>query len=220
MRLLLPLLLLGCACAATAQDALPPPTPPPAAPPVVNAPPLYPDSERIAGHEGRVMLDVQVLPDGSVSSLTLSQSSGYPVLDQAALDAVRQWRFRPARGPDGVPVPGRLRLPVDFRLPERPARDSGSANVMTMLKQPCSKLTADVAAFRVGTPWRSLSDMPTFQATGGLLASAASGKSPEVLARLAQNLPVIYEQIATACLQQPDAIYENVVAEVTRRLMK
>ncbi|AXQ29754.1 energy transducer TonB [Solimonas sp. K1W22B-7] len=218
---LLPLLLLGFACAATAQGTLPPPVLPPATPPpVVNAPPLYPDSERIAGHEGRVMLDVQVLPDGGVSGLTISQSSGYPALDQAALDAVRQWRFRPARGPDGVPVPGRLRLPVDFRLPERPAPDSGSANVMAMLKQPCSKLTADVAAFRAGTPWRSLSDMPTFQATGGLLASAASGKSPEVLARLTQNLPTLYEQIATACLQQPEAVYENMVAEVTRRLMK
>jgi len=48
-------------------------------------------------------------------SVSVAQSSGVAILDDAALAAVRQWRFVPAiRG--GTPVQGTAEIPVRFRL--------------------------------------------------------------------------------------------------------
>jgi len=58
-----------------------------------KVPPVYPDESRAAGVKGNVVLHVIVGTDGAVKEATLV--SGDPVLGQAALDAVRQWRYRP-----------------------------------------------------------------------------------------------------------------------------
>lgn len=105
------------------QPATPPPpreaTPvPPAAPasPTVmeprpiadNPPPDYPAAAVRAGRQGRVVLEVEVRADGTVGDCTVVASSGHLLLDHAAVDAVRRWRFR-----DG---PGRVRVPIEFVL--------------------------------------------------------------------------------------------------------
>jgi protein TonB len=56
-----------------------------------------------------------VLPNGECGELELGQSSGYALLDQAALEAVRTWRFRPARRGDEEIVSW-VDIPVRFRL--------------------------------------------------------------------------------------------------------
>jgi periplasmic protein TonB len=48
------------------------------------------------GAQGEVRLDVHVGADGRVLDVRLSRSSGSPVLDRSAMDAVRSWRFEPA----------------------------------------------------------------------------------------------------------------------------
>jgi protein TonB len=58
---------------------------------------------------------VHVLADGRVGDIDVEQSAGHPDLDQAATDAVRRWRFEPARrGEQAVAM--WVRLPVEFRL--------------------------------------------------------------------------------------------------------
>jgi TonB family protein len=80
-----------------------------------NAGPDYPRSAREAGWEGTVMLRVEVLPNGSAGQVNLRKSSGYSVLDEAALSAVQQWRFVPAL--DGhFPVRSLVDLPIRFDL--------------------------------------------------------------------------------------------------------
>ncbi|CAB4244466.1 Periplasmic protein TonB [Methylacidimicrobium sp. AP8] len=80
-----------------------------------NPKPAYPAAERAAGHQGRVILRVHVSADGRPESVSILQSSGYSGLDQAALEAVRHWRFRPARvGP--IPIPINADVPVNFVL--------------------------------------------------------------------------------------------------------
>lgn len=64
---------------------------------VGNAKPVYPKISRALGEQGRVLLDVYVEMDGTVGEIRLHQSSGFDRLDQSALRAVRQWRFKPAR---------------------------------------------------------------------------------------------------------------------------
>jgi protein TonB len=64
---------------------------------LINPAPAYPAISRRLGEQGQVQLDVYILTDGSVGEIKLKRSSGFPRLDQAALDAVRHWRYQPAR---------------------------------------------------------------------------------------------------------------------------
>ena len=65
--------------------------------------------------EGVVMLEVLVSSGGSAEEVTVIRSSGYPLLDRAAAEAVRQWTFQPARTA-GLPVACRVQIPVRFSL--------------------------------------------------------------------------------------------------------
>jgi protein TonB len=84
-----------------------------------NPPPRYPLRARREGYEGTVLLDVEVLPSGRCGRLRTAHSSGYAILDEAALAAVAAWRFQPAtRGRQPVAVG--VEIPVTFRLIDRP----------------------------------------------------------------------------------------------------
>ena len=72
-----------------------------AARPVYAPRPLYPPIERRQGREGRVMLALFVDDSGRVSQAGVRESSGSEAFDQAALNAVKRWRFTPARDRDG-----------------------------------------------------------------------------------------------------------------------
>jgi protein TonB len=80
-----------------------------------NTPPIYPETARRAGWEGRVTVRVEVSADGLPMSVALQKSSGYGVLDQAALRAVKTWRFQP-RTIGGVAMAGTVDVPVNFTL--------------------------------------------------------------------------------------------------------
>lgn len=57
--------------------------------------PPYPKRAREMGWEGTVVLRVEVHPDGSVGAISVHRTSGYLTLDEAALTAVKRWRFAP-----------------------------------------------------------------------------------------------------------------------------
>jgi protein TonB len=80
-----------------------------------NPTPPYPPLSRRLKEEGRVVLRVRVDVDGNVQAIELAASSGHPRLDHAALSAVRQWRFTPARAGDRA-VAGWAVVPVVFQL--------------------------------------------------------------------------------------------------------
>jgi protein TonB len=80
-----------------------------------NRPPRYPRVARRLGYEGQVVLRARISAQGQCVSVAVVSSSGYPVLDRAAADAVRQWSFRPATL-DGRPQASRLMIPIRFRL--------------------------------------------------------------------------------------------------------
>jgi protein TonB len=80
-----------------------------------NTPPMYPETARRAGWEGRVTVRVEVSADGLPMSVALQKSSGYGILDQAALRAVKTWRFQP-RTMGGVAMAGMVDVPVNFTL--------------------------------------------------------------------------------------------------------
>ena len=76
--------------------------------------PQYTEEARRAGIEGDVLLEVVVRADGSVGQVTILQRLGAG-LDQRAIDAVRQWRFSPARR-YGTPVDVLVEIAVEFKL--------------------------------------------------------------------------------------------------------
>jgi protein TonB len=77
--------------------------------------PEYPPMARMRGIEGQVVLQAILSRDGAVEpDIQVLQS--VPLLDAAAIAAVRQWRFRPARDQDGEPLRVTLRVPVRFVL--------------------------------------------------------------------------------------------------------
>lgn len=80
-----------------------------------NPPPRYPQAARRNGDEGTVLLRVLVNPDGTPVQVELDRSSGSSPLDSAAVDAVRNWRFVPARR-GAQNVEGWVRVPIVFRL--------------------------------------------------------------------------------------------------------
>ncbi len=80
-----------------------------------NRPPIYPPLARENGWEGHVLLRAKVGPDGALDDVALKDSSGFDILDEAALKAVRVWRFRPARL-DGKPVASEIDIGFTFRL--------------------------------------------------------------------------------------------------------
>lgn len=86
-----------------------------AAPRGDNPKPEYPFVARKRGYQGRVVLRVDVLPNGTADSVELASSSGYDSLDAAAVRTVRQWRFVPARH-NGEPVAAAVTVPVLFKL--------------------------------------------------------------------------------------------------------
>lgn len=77
--------------------------------------PDYPLSARRRGYAGVVMLSVEVLADGSVGRLKMKKTSGYDLLDKSAHDAVKGWKFSPAKKM-GTPVTMWVDVPVKFEL--------------------------------------------------------------------------------------------------------
>jgi protein TonB len=80
-------------------------------------PPDYPDAARKDGKEGRVILRVLVDEEGRSKLVEINLSSGSYLLDQAAAEAIKRWRFSPARYGDS-PTASWVKIPVDFRLKE------------------------------------------------------------------------------------------------------
>jgi protein TonB len=77
--------------------------------------PRYPESARRAGAQGVTLLRVRVLENGRVGEVNIEKSAGFRDLDFAAMDAVKKWRFDPARR-DQEPVSVWVLLPVKFEL--------------------------------------------------------------------------------------------------------
>ncbi len=81
----------------------------------MNPPPRYPRIARERGYQGTVLLDVFVNSRGRVEDLRVHNSSGYQVLDEAAVSAVREWTFEPGRrGEQKVAM--WVKVPVRFEL--------------------------------------------------------------------------------------------------------
>jgi protein TonB len=79
------------------------------------APPEYPRTSRRLNEAGNVLLRVYIDERGLTASVQVSRSSGHARLDEAALAAVKKWRFKPY-AENGQPMAGWAVIPVIFEL--------------------------------------------------------------------------------------------------------
>jgi len=109
--------------APAASEAAPAPAPP--AEPVTeprgyagylrNPAPDYPLAAQKRGLEGKVVLKVHVLASGQPDNITVAASSGHQILDDAAVRAVQQWAFAPARRGQTA-IDGWVQVPLNFKI--------------------------------------------------------------------------------------------------------
>ena len=75
----------------------------------------YPRWAMRQGWQGRLEIALEILADGSVGRFSVMKSTGYRLLDEAATEAVRTWRFAPATQ-DGRFVLTCIEIPVSFQI--------------------------------------------------------------------------------------------------------
>lgn len=80
-----------------------------------NPHPKYPKISLRRKEAGTVLLALTVTAEGRAKDVRVLKTSGYPRLDKAALDAVKDWRFIPAKRL-GRPVDADYELPIHFKL--------------------------------------------------------------------------------------------------------
>ena len=78
-----------------------------------NVPPGYPPAALQARVQGTVILECRIGADGRVARVKVVR--GVPLLDEAAMEAVRRWEYEPTQV-DGVPVPVIMTVTVNFKL--------------------------------------------------------------------------------------------------------
>ena len=82
-----------------------------------NPIPKYPSYAVRKGFEGTVILNVEVLPNGSPGRLEVTKPSGHKILDKSAIKAIKKWKFKPATLL-GLPVSSWVEIPIEFSLSE------------------------------------------------------------------------------------------------------
>lgn len=80
-----------------------------------NPAPAYPPLSRRMGEEGKVILRVQVSPQGGADVVEIKTSSGSSRLDEAAQKTVRTWKFVPAKRGDTA-IQSWVLVPIIFKL--------------------------------------------------------------------------------------------------------
>ncbi|MEX1000158.1 MAG: energy transducer TonB [Thermodesulfobacteriota bacterium] len=81
----------------------------------INPKPKYPRTARKRGYEGEVKLKVLVLESGKVGKIEVISPSGYEVLDDSALEAVKNWLFVPGKE-NGREISSWVTVPITFQL--------------------------------------------------------------------------------------------------------
>jgi TonB family protein len=102
--------------------------------PLTRVEPIYPPEARRARVAGMVILEMVINERGEVENARVLKPMPFG-MDQAALDAVRQWKFEPATI-DGTPVKVLFNITISFRPSEEPASDQGLTVVPAKIAGP------------------------------------------------------------------------------------
>jgi TonB family protein len=211
----------ACLLASLAANAAEPGIPSTAVGPstaLSTASPRYPEEELRAGHEGTVVLKLHVNGNGRVAGSGVEKSSGYPALDQAALDAVRNWVFPMQKDAAGNATESDLRQEVTFKsgMSSEPKPEDWARELKHVMKLPCSRISEEAAAFRRDNPGKKPGEMQTFRETTVMLGLAASTQSMDARSEYIDRLGRAYPKVLELCAARPDAVFEQALAQALR----
>ena len=136
--------------------------------------PSYPQSALAAGVEGQPMVSVDINPDGSVRSVTLTRSSGNAAIDQAAIQAARNSRFQPVAG--GASVPIEYDMTIDGSRRNRDARRRGERQTVELPPEPAPAAVPSRASAPSGS---GADETPSTPATPPAALEAAETESAD-----------------------------------------
>lgn len=77
---------------------------------------VYPKWAIDQGWQGKMVIAVEILTDGSVGSYQVMHSTGHEVLDEATTQTIRGWEFHPALKADGQAFRTCIQIPITFQL--------------------------------------------------------------------------------------------------------
>ena len=143
--------------------------------------PSYPQSALAAGAEGQPMVSVDINPDGTVRSVTLTRSSGNAAIDQAAIQAARNSRFQPVAG--GASVPIEYDLTIEGSRRNRDARRRGERQAVDVPLEP--NPTAETA----DSPPAAATSAPSEPSDNGAEASPTTPTTPPASSEPIQTEP-------------------------------
>ena len=83
-----------------------------------NPAPRYPLKAKKDEQEGIVLLLAKVNSSGAAGQVSVKSSSGFPLLDEAALKAVERWKFKPAKI-GSVAIESQVEIPIRFQLDKK-----------------------------------------------------------------------------------------------------
>ncbi|MFN0063595.1 MAG: TonB family protein, partial [Myxococcaceae bacterium] len=111
---------------------------------------VYPLDALASRREGVVTLLVTVDAKGAVEDASVAESAG-EAFDHAALDAIRQWRFSPAKR-NGTPIVSRVQVPFRFVFPDAPSPGAPHAHEVEPSPPPMQASPAGAATALTPTP--------------------------------------------------------------------
>jgi TonB family protein len=167
---------------------------------------VYPAEQLLPGIEATVMLRTTVTPLGAAENAVVAESSGFPPLDQAALDVVKTAKFKPQADKDGKPVAVTVKLPISFAFSP------------SILERPCKGLNNEITEFRRFNPTLPVSDFKNVAVMNGALISGflAHNRAGSTTDRVL-GLKKVSEEIQAQCSAQPDRVVLDVIRETTKK---
>ena len=160
--------------------------------PINQAEPEYADTTRAAGVQGTATVRGIVQLDGTITDVTVTQTSRSQVLDDAAVAALRQWRFTPA-SENNQAVVAPLEVAFEF------AKD----HLSNIDHKTCADLNADVAYFRATFPELPISAMRIRALSMGIPAIL----HPRVSVAGARRIATAFEPTVAWCADHPGELY-------------
>ncbi len=165
--------------------------------PIEMPKPEYPETARALGHQGKVLVSFQILPNGMPTSVEIKESSYSSILDEAAVTSVKKWRFSPATNPEENAIFSRVMVPFLF------VKDHEG----TIMQKTCGDLNADVQFFRVAFPDKPLSHMRISGLTQTMLRQ--SGELPRTITVTGDGFSRFFETTVQRCKANPNDTYGN-----------
>jgi protein TonB len=107
--------------------------------------PEYPEFAKRVGIEGIVVLQVYVYADGTIGQIEVLRSlmKGPGGLDEAAINAVKQWKFQPGKA-GGKAVDTQVLIPIEFTLPKQEQDNTVPTALQQEIRNALAKMKEDI----------------------------------------------------------------------------